>query len=143
VQKRDSCGATDGIGYPITPSAWRQRNREAERLRHLIAHKHLYQHAASPACGAANVGPCKCDASPHPGCVKNDDPSPARGICRLNDFKLNTFIFHRRTSIRDHGHCCSDGNSPSILDLQKCRSSIQFDREEKIATFSQRYVENR
>jgi hypothetical protein len=55
------------------------------------------------------VAPGKCDASPHSGCVEKDDPFPAKGICRLNDFKLNSFVFHGRISNRDRGRCCSDG----------------------------------
>jgi hypothetical protein len=48
------------------------------------------------------VGPCKRDASPRFGCIEKDDPFPATWICRLNDFKLDGFVFHGRSSKRRH-----------------------------------------
>ena len=48
------------------------------------------------------VGPCKRDASRHFGCIEKDDPSPATRICRLNDFKLDGFVFHGGSSKRRH-----------------------------------------
>jgi hypothetical protein len=46
------------------------------------------------------VGPCKGDASLRSGCIEKDDPFPATRICRLNDFKLDGFVFHGRSSKR-------------------------------------------
>jgi hypothetical protein len=48
------------------------------------------------------VGPCKRDASPRFGCIEKDDPFPATWICRLDDFKLDGFVFHGRSSKRRH-----------------------------------------
>ena len=48
------------------------------------------------------VGPCKRDASPRFGRIDKDDPFPATWICRLNDFKLDGFVFHGRSSKRRH-----------------------------------------
>jgi hypothetical protein len=48
------------------------------------------------------VGPCKRDASPRFGCIEKDDPFPATWICCLDDFKLDGFVFHGRSSKRRH-----------------------------------------
>jgi hypothetical protein len=45
------------------------------------------------------VGTCERDASPHPDRIKKNDPFPATWIDRLNDFVLNTFVFHRLPQI--------------------------------------------
>jgi hypothetical protein len=53
-------------------------------------------------CIQYGVSPCKRDASPRFGCIEKDDPFPATWICRLNDFKLDGFVFHGRSSKRRH-----------------------------------------
>jgi hypothetical protein len=77
------------------------------------------------------VGACKRDSSPGVCCIKKDDPFPATWICHFNNFELDSFVFHGRSSkrrrrkflrlsrnecrfqllriyIRDQGHRCSD-----------------------------------
>jgi hypothetical protein len=48
------------------------------------------------------IGPCKRNAGPRFGCIEKDDPFPATWICHLNDFKLDGFVFHGRSSKRRH-----------------------------------------
>jgi hypothetical protein len=36
-------------------------------------------------------------SAPRSGCIEKDDPFPAPWICRLNDFKLDSFVFHSRS----------------------------------------------
>jgi hypothetical protein len=48
------------------------------------------------------VGPGKRDASPRFGCMEKDDPFPATWICHFDDFKLDAFVFHGRSSKRRH-----------------------------------------
>jgi hypothetical protein len=46
------------------------------------------------------VGTCQRDASPRFVCIEKDDPFPATWVCRLKDFKLESFVFHGRSSKR-------------------------------------------
>jgi hypothetical protein len=48
------------------------------------------------------IGTCKRDASPRFGCIEKDDPFPATWVCHLEDFKLESFVFHGRSSKRRH-----------------------------------------
>ena len=41
---------------------------------------------------------CKCDPLPRSRCIEKDDPFPATWICRLNDFKLDSFVLDGRSS---------------------------------------------
>ena len=77
------------------------------------------------------VGTCKPNSGPGSGCIEKDDPFPATWICRLNDFKLDSFVVHDRSSsapeiprmtpqcvtlhvqplnlnVRNHRRCCID-----------------------------------
>jgi hypothetical protein len=48
------------------------------------------------------IGTCKRDASPRFGCIEKDYPFPATWICHFDDFKLDAFVFHGRSSKRRH-----------------------------------------
>src|SRR5215217_5945510 len=59
------------------------------------------------------VDPGKRNASPRFGCMEKDDPFPATWICHFDDFKLDAFVFHGRSSKRRHRkmsveHSCSE-----------------------------------
>ena len=40
------------------------------------------------------VSTCKPNSGPGSGCIEKDDPFPAIRVCRLNDFKLDSLVFH-------------------------------------------------
>ena len=73
------------------------------------------------------VGPRERYASPRSGCVEKDDPFPAAWIYRLNDFKLDGFVFHGHSSTRRHRNF---HNLPcnSCLHVEPLSIDIQYHR---------------
>jgi hypothetical protein len=66
------------------------------------------------------VGPGKRDASPRFGCMEKDDPFPATLICHFDDFKLDAFVFHGRSSKRRH-------RKTSVEHVQLLRIDVRHD----------------
>ena len=66
------------------------------------------------------VGPGKRNASPRFGCMEKDGPFPATWICHFDDFKLDAFVIHGRSSKRRHRRRVSSTSSCAEIDVRDC-----------------------
>jgi hypothetical protein len=66
------------------------------------------------------VGPGNRNASASFGCMEKDYPFPATWICHFDDFKLDAFVFHGRSSKRRH-------RKESVERVQLLRIDVRHD----------------